>query len=49
VTDLINKRIPKGADLEVYICGSPEMVDSSWEALKKKGIAEEKVYFDKFS
>jgi Na+-transporting NADH:ubiquinone oxidoreductase subunit F len=49
VTDLIEKLTAEGAELEVYICGSPEMVDSSWEALKKKGIPEEFVYFDKFS
>jgi Na+-transporting NADH:ubiquinone oxidoreductase subunit F len=49
VTDLIEKRIPKGADLDVYICGNPDMVDSCLEILKKKGIPENQVYFDKFS
>jgi Na+-transporting NADH:ubiquinone oxidoreductase subunit F len=49
VTDLIEDKIPQGADLEVYICGSPEMVDSCLETLKKKGIAENRIYFDKFS
>ena len=49
VTKLIEDKIPEGADLEVYICGSPEMVDTSWDALKKKGIPDENVYFDKFS
>ncbi len=49
VTDLIEKRIPDGADLDVYICGSAEMVDSCLKILEKKRIPGEQVYFDKFS
>jgi len=49
VTDLIEKQILEGADLDVYICGGPEMVDSCLGLLKKKGIALEQIYFDKFS
>lgn len=49
VTALIANHIPEGADLDVYICGSPEMVDSCMETLQEKGIPEEQIYFDKFS
>ncbi len=49
VTSLIEQRIPEGADLDVYICGNPDMVDSSIEILKTKGIPEKQIYFDKFS
>lgn len=49
VTALIANHIPEGADLDVYICGSPEMVDSSLEILKEKGIPGNQIYFDKFS
>ncbi|UCE43010.1 MAG: 2Fe-2S iron-sulfur cluster binding domain-containing protein [Candidatus Aminicenantes bacterium] len=49
VTDLIEEHIPEAADLDVYICGSPEMVDSCLEVLEKKGISEDNIYFDKFS
>ncbi len=49
VTTLIEQRIPDGADLDVYICGNPEMVDSCLEILRKKGISESQIYFDKFS
>jgi Na+-transporting NADH:ubiquinone oxidoreductase subunit F len=48
VTDLIEKHIPEGTDLDVYICGNAEMVESCLEKLKKKGIPEEHIYFDKF-
>jgi len=49
VTDLIEKRIPEGANLDVYICGSAEMVESCLTLLEKKGIPEDRIYFDKFS
>ncbi len=49
VTDLIEKRISKGADYDVYICGNPDMVDSCMKILKEKGIPEHSIYFDKFS
>lgn len=48
VTALIEKKIPEGSELDVYICGNAEMVESCLEALLKKGIPEEAIYFDKF-
>jgi Na+-transporting NADH:ubiquinone oxidoreductase subunit F len=48
VTNLIDKYIPEGAHIDVYICGSPAMVDSCAEILKKKEIPEDRIFFDKF-
>jgi len=48
VTHLIEKRIPDGAPVDVYICGSAAMVESCLELLKRKGIPEEHIFFDKF-
>jgi Na+-transporting NADH:ubiquinone oxidoreductase subunit F len=48
VTNLIEKYIPEGANIDVYICGSPAMVDSCVEILKKKKIPEDSIFFDKF-
>lgn len=48
VTTLIEKHIPEGADLDIYICGNAEMVESCLEAFKVKGVPEEQIYFDKF-
>jgi len=49
VTELIEKRISTGSDLDVYICGNADMVESCLEGLKKKGIPETQIYFDKFT
>lgn len=49
VTVLIEKRIPDNADLDVYICGNADMVESCLEVLIKKGIPETRIYFDKFT
>ena len=48
VTNLIEKYIPEEANIDIYICGSPAMVDSCVEILKKKGIPEDRIFFDKF-
>jgi len=38
VTDTIEKFIESGENKEAYLCGSPNMIDSVIELLKKKGI-----------
>ena len=48
VTSLIAKYIPEAADLDVYICGNAEMVESCLEALKIKGVPKGQIHFDKF-
>lgn len=32
----------------VYMCGPPPMIDAGVDALKKEGLTEERIYFDKF-
>ncbi len=49
VTALIKKYVPEGANLDVYICGNPGMVDSCLRLLKEKGVPEGQIYFDKFA
>jgi Na+-transporting NADH:ubiquinone oxidoreductase subunit F len=46
VTDLIERHVQDNADLDVYMCGNPAMIDSCDELLRKKGI--ENIYYDKF-
>ena len=48
VTVLIDKYIPQGANLDVYICGNAEMVESCLEILNEKDIPLDQIYFDKF-
>ena len=49
VTGLIEERISAGANLDVYICGNADMVESCLEVLAKKGIPETQIFFDKFT
>jgi len=48
VTDLIRKYLPDGPDTDVYICGSPAMVQSCLDLLGEKGVPEQRIFFDKF-
>lgn len=48
VTDLIRKYVPDNPNVDVYICGAPPMVESCVELLRKKGVPEDRIYFDKF-
>ena len=34
---------------EAYLCGSPGMIEASIAALKERGLAPERIFFDKFS
>jgi len=49
VTDLCNRLVTDGANLEVYLCGAPAVIDSCVEVLQKKGVPADKFYYDKFS
>ncbi len=49
VTDLINRNIAEKSDIDVYICGNADMVESSLDLLKEKGVPEGQIYFDKFT
>ncbi|MBC7121920.1 MAG: oxidoreductase, partial [Pseudothermotoga sp.] len=35
--------------VEAYLCGSPGMINASIEVLKKFGLKEEKIFYDKFA
>ncbi|NBI07412.1 NADH:ubiquinone reductase (Na(+)-transporting) subunit F [Senegalia massiliensis] len=48
VTDAIDKYMENGENKEVYLCGSPRMIDSTVETLKEKGIPENLIFYDKF-
>ncbi|KXG77766.1 NADH:ubiquinone reductase (Na(+)-transporting) subunit F [Thermotalea metallivorans] len=48
VTDLIEKYVENGGNKEAYLCGSKTMIESTVEVLKKKGIPEDLIYYDKF-
>ena len=48
VTQILERITQNGENKEAYLCGNPAMVESCEELLKKKGIPQERVFFDKF-
>ncbi len=44
----LEKYIDNGDNKEAYLCGSPAMIDSVVEVLKKKGFTDENIFYDKF-
>ena len=48
ITEVVDRYIDDGSDMEGYLCGSPGMIDACINVLTTKGIPEEKAYFDKF-
>lgn len=48
VHTVVDKMYDNCADMEAYLCGPPVMVDAVTAVLKKKGMPESSIYFDKF-
>lgn len=48
VTHAVERDLKNASECEAYLCGSPGMIDASIDVLKKLGMAEEKIFFDKF-
>lgn len=48
VTDAMQRHLKEDSNQEAYLCGSAPMINSTVEMLKKKGIPEDKIYYDKF-
>lgn len=49
VTQAVERDVKNAADCEGYLCGSPGMIDASIVVLKKLGMSESKIYYDKFA
>ncbi len=49
ITDVVDKYVLSGENKEAYLCGSPGMINACINVLTKKGIPNEKIYFDKFA
>ena len=49
VTTVVERHLETGTDTEVYLCGSPLMIDACVEMLRAKGIPEDRIYYDKFA
>ena len=48
VTEAVERSADNIAACEAYLCGSPGMIDACIRVLTKLGVAEEKIFYDKF-
>jgi len=53
ITDVLDRyikeKIGKTKPLEGYLCGSPGMINACINVMKKNGVTEDKIYYDKFA
>lgn len=48
ITEVVGRCVPNQAQVEVYLCGSPGMIDAAIKVIKRKGITNENIFYDKF-
>ena len=48
VTEALERNVKDASEHEGYLCGSPGMIDAAVGVLKKLGMPEDKILFDKF-
>ena len=49
ITDVVDRHVPSGDNVEAYLCGSPGMIDACIKVLKSKGVPDDRIYYDKFA
>jgi len=49
VTEVVDRTVTNLDNLEAYLCGSPLMIDACVALLKKKGLPEDRIFYDKFA
>lgn len=49
ITEVVDRYVQSGENLEAYLCGSPGMIEACVSVLKKKGVPEELIFYDKFA
>jgi Na+-transporting NADH:ubiquinone oxidoreductase subunit F len=49
ITEVLDRHLKSGENIEAYLCGSPGMIDASIKVLTQKGIPEDLIYYDKFA
>ncbi len=48
ITDVINRYYKALEHAEAYLCGSPRLIDPCAKVLRKNGMKDENIYYDKF-
>jgi len=49
ITEVLDRNLTLGDNIEAYLCGSPGMIDAAVNVLTKKGIPENLIFYDKFA
>jgi len=49
ITEVLDRHIADGGNIEAYLCGSPGMIDAAVRTLNAKGVAEDRIFYDKFA
>ncbi len=49
ITAVLDRHVTDGREMEAYLCGSPGMIDASIRVLAAKGVAAERIFYDKFA
>ncbi|MCD4823598.1 MAG: flavodoxin domain-containing protein [Phycisphaerae bacterium] len=48
ITEVLDRNLPDGSEMEAYLCGSPGMIAAACEVLNRKGIPAERTFYDEF-
>ena len=48
ITEVVDKYVESADGKEAYLCGSPGMINACLNVLSKKGLSEDKIFYDKF-
>jgi Na+-transporting NADH:ubiquinone oxidoreductase subunit F len=48
ITEVVDRYIKSGENIEVYLCGSPGMVGACLKVMKAKGVHEDLIFYDRF-
>jgi Na+-transporting NADH:ubiquinone oxidoreductase subunit F len=49
ITEVVGRHIPNCSEYEAYLCGSPGMINACNSVLKKCGLGDDKIFYDKFA
>ncbi|MHC4717207.1 MAG: FAD-binding oxidoreductase [Planctomycetota bacterium] len=49
ITEVLDRHVADGSELEAYLCGSPGMIRAAGEVLGRKGIKRDRTYYDEFA
>ena len=49
ITEVVDRHISDGRELEGYLCGSAGMIEAAHEVLPTKGMTDDRVFYDKFN